>query len=205
MKKSRKILLSLLATLMVGAGALGLAACQPDNDISSEPIQQNQFCDVYDMYVTYAEAQGIEPVSYEEWLESIKGEKGDQGEQGEVGPQGPQGEKGDQGEQGPQGEQGVGIEKVEFDEDGNLLITFTDGSTQMVEMSEKEEHVHTFGDWTAFLSTCKQVWETRSCNTCGNVQTRVIEGEGHSWSEKVILQEVDCENKGVSVYTDTPF
>ena len=56
-----------------------------------------------------------------------QGEKGDQGLQGE---QGPQGEKGDQG---------VGIEKVEYDKDGNLVITLTDGSKQTVAMPEKEE------------------------------------------------------------------
>ena len=39
---------------------------------------------------------------------------------------------------GTQGDQGVGIEKVEYDANGDLLITFTDGRTQTVAMPEKE-------------------------------------------------------------------
>ena len=45
---------------------------------------------------------------------------------------------GAQGEKGDKGEPGVGIEKVEYDKDGNLVITLTDGSTQTVAMPEKE-------------------------------------------------------------------
>lgn len=48
------------------------------------------------------------------------------------GAQGPQGEKGEQGEQGPQGEQGVGIENVEINADGDLIVTFTDGTVKNV-------------------------------------------------------------------------
>lgn len=62
--------------------------------------------------------------------QGLQGEKGDQGEQG------PQGEKGDQGESGQDGEDGkdgVGVEKMEFDKDGNTVITYTDGSTQTIE------------------------------------------------------------------------
>ena len=94
------------------------------------------------------------------WLKGEAGEKGDKGDQGEVGPQGeagaqgPQGEKGEQGEtgaQGPQGdkgEDGVGIEKVEYDENGNLVITFTDGTKTTVEMPEKEVHTHEWDNGT---------------------------------------------------------
>ena len=64
-----------------------------------------------------------------------KGDKGDTGEQGPQGEQGPKGDKGDtgeqglQGEQGPKGDTGVGVEKVEINKDGDLIITLTDGST----------------------------------------------------------------------------
>ena len=50
------------------------------------------------------------------------------------------GEQGNQGEQGAQGSQGVGIEKIEYDKDGNLVITLTDGSTQTVAMPSKDEN-----------------------------------------------------------------
>ncbi|MBQ3506166.1 MAG: leucine-rich repeat domain-containing protein [Clostridia bacterium] len=41
---------------------------------------------------------------------------------------GAQGAKGDKGETGAQGAQGVGIESVQVDENGNLVITLTDGT-----------------------------------------------------------------------------
>lgn len=71
-----------------------------------------------------------------------KGDKGDTGEQGiqglqgEAGPQGPKGDKGDTGEQGPQGIQGeqgpvgndgIGIQAAVVDDEGYLVITYTDG------------------------------------------------------------------------------
>ena len=69
---------------------------------------------VYAQYVVYAEAQGQAPLSYEDWLATIKGEKGDKGEDG------------------------VGIKSVQIDADGNLLITFTDGTSQTVEMPKQD-------------------------------------------------------------------
>ena len=60
------------------------------------------------------------------------------------------------GEQGPQGEPGatgVGIESVEFDEDGNLVIKYTDGTATTVETPKKEEHQHTFGAWVSYGET----------------------------------------------------
>ena len=71
-----------------------------------------------------------------------KGDKGDTGEQGiqglqgEAGPQGPKGDKGDtgeqglqgiQGEQGPVGNDGIGIQAAVVDDEGYLVITYTDG------------------------------------------------------------------------------
>lgn len=56
-------------------------------------------------------------------LGNIKGEKGDKGEQGIQGP------KGDKGEQG---EQGIGIISSEIDTNGELVLTYSDGSTANV-------------------------------------------------------------------------
>ena len=60
--------------------------------------------------------------------QGIQGEKGDQGIQGEKGDQGIQGERGDQGIQGEQGQTGATIAKVEYDEQGRLVITLSDGT-----------------------------------------------------------------------------
>ena len=75
MKNGKKILATMLAGLMASISAMGLVACQPD-DNSSSTTDTSQFRDIYARYLVYAQAQGIEPVSYEEWLASIKGEQG---------------------------------------------------------------------------------------------------------------------------------
>lgn len=62
-----------------------------------------------------------------------KGDKGDTGEQGIQGEQGLKGDKGDtgeqglQGEQGPKGNDGIGIQAAVVDDEGYLVITYTDG------------------------------------------------------------------------------
>ena len=233
MKKTRKVLLTVLSVLTVAAVSLGAASCellemlgQPvppidiptvDNsssDSSSSQTTDNEFRQVYAMYVVYAKEQGTTPLSYEEWLKSIRGEKGDKGEQGpqgekgEQGEQGPQGEKGDKGDQGEQGEDGqdgkdgVGIEKVEYDADGNLLITFTDGTTQTVVMPEPEVHVHTFGDWTAFTTDdtpCENRLFFRVCSDCKNIEWKQGEYTDHDWN--VVTTPPTCQSQGYDTKT----
>lgn len=96
--------------------------------------------------------QGIqgEPFTYDDFtpeqLEALTGPQGPQGLQGPqgepftyedftpqqledlTGPQGPKGDTGPQGLQGVQGEPGVGIVNISVDEDGDLIITLTDGT-----------------------------------------------------------------------------
>ena len=82
-----------------------------------ENEQDAQILAVYNLYVANAEQAGQTPLTYEEWLASIKGEKGDKGDKGET---------------------GATIEKVEFDEQGRLVITLTDGTVlDPVDMPEK--------------------------------------------------------------------
>ena len=101
MKRTKKFLVGVLATLSVLSGSLGLAACG-GNDSSSGVGEATEIEKVYAQYVVYAQAEGQEPLSYEEWLATIKGEKGEKGD------------KGEKGEKGDTGAQGVGIEKGEY-------------------------------------------------------------------------------------------
>ena len=156
-----------------------------------------------------------------------QGEQGDQGEKGEdgksayqiwldagntgteedflawlKGAQGDKGDKGDQGNQGDKGEQGVGIEKVEFDENGNLLITFTDGTTQTVVMPEKEEHVHTFGDWTVFSNSdvsCEQKLFFHTCSICNSIEWKQGSYNDHDWN--VVTTSPTCQSQGYDTKT----
>ncbi len=61
-----------------------------------------------------------------------KGDQGVQGEKGEKGERGVQGEKGDAGlggADGKDGKDGTGINNIEISNDGNLLITLTNGTS----------------------------------------------------------------------------
>ena len=64
-----------------------------------------------------------------------KGEPGKDGQDGQDGTQGPKGDKGDAGQDGKDGQDGAdgkdgrGVESVATDENGDLIITYTDGTT----------------------------------------------------------------------------
>lgn len=62
---------------------------------SEQGKRDEQIVEVYDAYVAYAKDNGQTPLSYEEWLKSIKGEAG------------------------------VGIESIEIDENGHLIVKLT--------------------------------------------------------------------------------
>ena len=102
----KKKWLGLLTAAFALTAALGFAACD-DKDSGkgdSGKGEKTQIEQIYDQYVIYAEAEGQDPLSYEQWLETIKGEDG------------------------------VGIASVTVNEDGALVITFTDGTSQTVDM-----------------------------------------------------------------------
>lgn len=87
--KKKKIILALLASLCVAAGAAGIAACSNSGTPSRDPT-------LYAAYQTYAESTE-NPKTYEEWLADILAKFAEGGEQG------PKGEP---------GEDAVSIEKV---------------------------------------------------------------------------------------------
>ena len=132
--------------------------------------------------------QGIQGEKGDQGIQGVQGEKGDQGVQGETGKSAYEiwlelgnegteeeflawlkGEAGEKGDQGIQGETGVGIEKVEYDENGDLKITFTDGSTQTVVMPDK--HIHSFGGWIEYSETqAENQILFRVCFDCGQLE-----------------------------------
>ncbi|MBQ8504880.1 MAG: hypothetical protein IJ492_01325, partial [Clostridia bacterium] len=95
-----------------------------------------------------------------------------QGVQGDRGEQGPQGE---QGPVGPQGNQGVSIVNTAFDEDGNTVITYSDGTTQVIE--------HT---WEKLYSLTKADCQTEgkelySCADCNLVRVVTVAKTEHNY------------------------
>ena len=100
--------------------------------------------------------------------QGIQGDKGDKGDPGE---QGIKGEKGDKGDNGVSGEPGATIEKVEFDDQGKIIITLTDGTVlEPIELPTKDEHVHSFGEYiplTDDYAACDEKIYIRICSECG--------------------------------------
>ena len=90
----------------------------------------------------------------------FQGEKGDKGD------------KGAQGAQGAQGQAGVGIADIAYNADGKLVVTFTDGSTQIVEAPAA--HEHSFGDWT----DAGNGMSYKSCTGCKAVEWKINEETG---------------------------
>lgn len=66
---------------------------------------------------------------YAEQYSPEKGEKGDKGDQGPEGPQGKKGDRGEKGEKGEKGDDGRGVARTWVDNDYNLMVEYTDGST----------------------------------------------------------------------------
>ena len=129
MKKS-KIFAALALSACMALGATGLIACSPNNggnngngnsgytQETDDPIMK-----VYKAYVTSAQANGEEPLSYEEWyadlLANAKGETGDKGDKGDKGEDGAAGKDGNTwlvGQTAPTAEDG---------NDGDLYLDYT--------------------------------------------------------------------------------
>ena len=66
--------------------------------------------------------QGLQGLQGVQGVQGVKGDKGDKGDTGDKGDQGDKGDKGDQGDTG------ATIEKIEYDDQGRLVITLTNGT-----------------------------------------------------------------------------
>ncbi|MCM1439409.1 MAG: M23 family metallopeptidase [Roseburia sp.] len=100
---------------------------------------------------------------------------------GEDGENGEHGIHGIQGVQGIQGEKGVGVESGKIDENGNLILTLTDGSeTNCGKIPDV--HKHEFCDWALIAKeTCTTAGlELRGCE-CGHTESKITPATGHDW------------------------
>lgn len=122
-------------------------------------------------------------------LSALEGPQGEQGERGEPG---------EDGKDGKDGKDGVGIESIEFDAEGNLIITLADGTVQTVVMPQKEEHTHSFSEWRKHnydLSvSCDQLLHYRICEECGHIEWREGVYEDHDF--EIITTPATCQNIG---------
>ena len=176
MNKKTKLLLVLLSSTALTAGAFGLAAC-------SGEAHNEEYYAQYQQYVS-ATAEG-EALSYEDWLigilEDAKGEKGDKGDTGEAGKAGTQWTVGESDPAATSGADGdFYLNKTTFDvynkangtwtkigsikgsdgaagatgdgidtivyKNGALEVTLKSGSKITVALPDEITHVHTYND-----------------------------------------------------------
>ena len=103
------------------------------------------------------------------------------------------GEQSTVGPQGPQGEQGVSIVNTAFDENGNTVITYSDGTTQTIEHTWQKFHSLTTADCQ---TDGKDLY---FCSDCGLVRLVVVDKTGHSYEETIV--ESTCTSQGYTLHT----
>ena len=85
------------------------------------------------------------------------------------------------GEQSPQV---VGIESIEYDANGDLVILFTDGTIQIVSIPEKEVS-HNFSEWKKYDCggdlPCNSYLYYHTCKDCAHIEWREGRDDDHSY------------------------
>ncbi len=191
MKKFLSVLI--LCVICIGC-AIGFAAC--DNSADN---RNQQILSVYNTYVAYAEESGETPLSYEEWLASIKGEKGDTGATGA---------QGERGENGADGKDGRGIKTVYIDDNGCLIVVYTDDEEQNVGKI-RETNDNADKQWTDIIDVNRYGTYTFSQGTMvtDGQESAFHKGEtflGISLTEMSFMAVISSEGIGVciSVYDE---
>lgn len=118
-------------------GAKGEKGDKGENGLNGSDgigVKKSEINSAGELVITYTNdlTENLGPIVGAKGDKGDKGDQGVQGEKGEKGDQGVQGEKGDaglNGTDGKDGKDGVGINNIEISNDGNLLITLTNGTS----------------------------------------------------------------------------
>ncbi len=97
---------------------------------------------------------------------------------------GKDGVDGAQGTQGEPGKDGASISKVEFNEQGQLVITLSDGTVlDPVDLPKQDEHIHSFTEWYFIKEpTCEERGiDLRLCEECNYTESRYIDLIEHTY------------------------
>jgi len=116
------------------------------------------------------------------------------------------GEDGQNGTNGNNGTNGATIEKIEFDKEGRLVVTLTDGTVlPPVELPEKDEHVHSFGAWINYAGNESVSCESRLfyhiCTECNAIEWKSGSYEDHKF--ETVTTPPTCVSKGFDTKTCT--
>lgn len=229
MKKTNKLFAAFLMVALATSGCSLLpnkpqSHNKSSKEESSQIVQDDFDAKTHEIYELYRANGGT--LTYEEWLESIKGEKGDQGIQGEKGDKGDKGDQGDQGVAGPSGvdgqtpyignngnwwianqdtgvcaggQNGVSIVSTVINSEGELIITFSDGTSQNAGRLTYTEHIHEYESNVVNPTCTVDGYITFTCKTCGHIETVVNKAQGHvfeAWRESI---PATCYSNGLKV------
>ncbi len=92
------------------------------------------------------------------------------------------------------------ITDIRFADNGDLVITFGDGSTQTVKAPE--QHVHTAGEWTAFTdsdTSCEERLFFRVCEDCHSVEWKQGTYDDHDFT--IVTTAPTCTAQGYDTKT----
>lgn len=107
------------------------------------------------------------------------------------------------GKDGIDGKDGATIEKIEYDDQGRLIITLTDGTVlDPVELPEKEEHIHTFGEWIYYSEEsvhCDKALLYRICSDCNGVEWKSGTEDDHDYT--TVTTPATCISTGYDTKT----
>ena len=107
------------------------------------------------------------------------------------------------GADGKDGEDGATIEKIEYDDQGRLIITLTDGTVlDPVELPEKEEHIHTFGEWIYYSEEsvhCDKALLYRICSACNGAEWKSGTEDDHDYT--TVTTPATCISTGYDTKT----
>lgn len=86
------------------------------------------------------------------------------------------------------GTDGRGIESMSYDNDGNLVVKYTDGSSETLVLPPKEEHECDYGEPILFNDkneNCARALTYKSCKECGNVVWQMGTSDSHDWQTQL--------------------
>ncbi|MBE6596970.1 MAG: hypothetical protein E7641_04785, partial [Ruminococcaceae bacterium] len=91
-----------------------------------------------------------------------------------TGADGQDGANGSNGINGTNGDDGATIASIVFNEEGKLIITMTDGTEFIVDMPEKEEHVHSYSELIDYSNdaslSCTERMYYQFCASCSEIR-----------------------------------
>ncbi len=90
-----------------------------------------------------------------------------------------------------EGVDGKGIKSFIIDEEGNLVITYTDGEVANLGCVEAPACEHSYSKRkTVIAATCTSIgYDTRTCSECYHVETYFTEALGHTFGEPITVKQ----------------